>query len=283
VPIENTLVRLVCPEGFTAPVGARALSSSELETRVDVDELDRSRQAVVAQMEEEERTDLGVRILGRSDLVQDGRDATRIDVRIALDGELFRRFALVLGEGEQSALITCTCPEARAEELAPLLESVLASVVWDRGREVDPFAGQLFRLDPPPGFELWTRAPDRVVLRRGGASTPTHADPRIVVEALPGRVGALDELAAEKVHRLGFLRAIERTGAGTFSSPAGSGARWTYRALLKKENTNIAVAVFAVPAEDATIVALLLTGSESGADSLAELERSMEGLTRTRP
>ncbi len=210
VPLDGTDVRLPLPEGFVSVERGSRLRHETLGCSVTVRELDQPFDEVAAAFEAgtwpENRlykaTELPSAV---PEFEQDGRPAFHLVFRYP--DQPYSEWMLVTGDADGVLVVLASAANEDVTGCRDALFAILRGARWDRGRERDPFDGQLFRLDPPPDLSLVRRSDGRVVLGTPG----DEQGPWMHVEAVaPARSGGeLEQLAEERLGLPQTIRTIQ--------------------------------------------------------------------------
>jgi len=291
VPVQGTDVRILRPEGFVASGRASGFVHAELGCSLAIQELDEPFDEIAAAYRAgtwppnrlAAATEIPERV---PEFEQDGRPAFHLTWR--WKDRPYAEWMLVFGDEHGTVMILAATSTERLVSCRPLLLGALRTARWDRGRDVDPFAGQAFRMDAPQGLALLLRAEDRLVFGVPGKDGSLDSLAQILrVEAFTPEAWPRDlrAFAERQLVRPQTLRHVELAGARALELDGLRGLDLAGEAIDKRSGETVALRVTILADGEARRVYLAsaTVASARADEQLPALARALQSFRRVGP
>jgi len=167
--IPGTRIALFVPDGFAVSQRFPGLEREDGVTSVMVTEVPGPVAAIRDALDAEGLADRGMRLLDSEEVVVGGRQALLVHAQLELaPGAVLRRWILVFGEGQATAMLSASTPLAVEDRLGPVLRKVLLGAEWSPEARVDTWAGLGFTLTESDALKVSDRLPNMISFTRGG-------------------------------------------------------------------------------------------------------------------
>lgn len=150
VTLRDFPLEISLPPGFSGMGDGKTFRHDKLNGVLEVSKLDAAYADVIKVFSAEELSARGMRLLSKDNVTVNGRAALLMNVgENAADASLFR-WTLILGDYQETYLISGTYTKADETQLSAPLRDALLSTRWVKREEADPFVNFRFAVTPSP-------------------------------------------------------------------------------------------------------------------------------------
>jgi len=154
VRIASPDLMLEAPDGFLDGGDGASLRHKSITSSIEVKRMPAPYAEIIDVFTADELAARGMRQLKRDSITVDGRSCILLHVTENIPEPTIYRWTLLLGDADETYIISGTYPSAEARKLeAPLRKAVL-SARWTKHDKLDPFRNYRFSIEPTPRFKF---------------------------------------------------------------------------------------------------------------------------------
>jgi hypothetical protein len=175
--IPGTRVSLLKPIGFTTAENFPGYQNKSAGASVMVTEIPGPYSEVTKGFTTGRMKARGMTLRSKEEIAVDGREGLLMSVTQRAYGRTFAKWISVIGDEEETVMITATFLKDRESDFSSSLRHVVLNVRWDKSKQVDPFSDLRFTILETDRMEYVKRLGKTLLYSRDGlfpATSPEH-------------------------------------------------------------------------------------------------------------